>query len=93
MVQMLSLRPRLAVLDEIDSGLDIDSVKLVAEAINQLKGETSFLIITHYQRILAYLKPDTVHVLLDGKVVKSGGSELAEELEEKGYEWLKAEGG
>ncbi len=92
-VQMLALKPRLAVLDEIDSGLDIDSIKLVASAIERYRNGASFLIITHYQRILDYVKPDRIHVMIDGQVVLSGGPELARELEEKGYEWLREKRG
>jgi Fe-S cluster assembly ATP-binding protein len=80
------------VLDETDSGLDIDSVKIVAEGVNKLVGpEMGVMIITHYQRILRYIKPDHVHILLDGRMVKSGGPELADKLEEKGYDWIKKE--
>ena len=91
-LQLAVLQPKIAVLDETDSGLDIDSVKIVAEGVNRLVGpEMGVMIITHYQRILRYIKPDYVHILLDGRVVKSGGAELAEALEEKGYEWIKKE--
>ncbi len=86
-LQMLMLQPEMAILDETDSGLDIDSVKVVAEAVNSLRGPNfGCLAITHYQRILNYLKPDYVHVMVDGRIVKSGGPELAHELEAKGYE-------
>jgi Fe-S cluster assembly ATP-binding protein len=91
-LQMLVLQPEMAILDETDSGLDIDSVKIVAEAVNSLRGpEFGCLAITHYQRILNYLKPDYVHVMVDGRIVKSGGPELAHELEAKGYDWILKE--
>jgi Fe-S cluster assembly ATP-binding protein len=84
---MSILNPKLSILDETDSGLDIDALKIVSEGVNALRDQkSSFLIITHYQRLLDYIKPDFVHVLIDGKIVKSGGSELALELEKKGYE-------
>jgi Fe-S cluster assembly ATP-binding protein len=90
-MQMLMLEPKLCLLDETDSGLDIDALKVVADGINQLRSpERSFILITHYQRLLDYVQPDFVHVLADGKIVKSGGSELALELEEKGYSWLES---
>lgn len=90
--QMAMLEPRLAVLDETDSGLDIDALRIVAEGVNKLKNsQNAFLIITHFQRILDYIQPDFVHVLADGKIIKSGGKELALELEEKGYDWVRAE--
>lgn len=90
-VQMAVLQPKLAVLDETDSGLDIDALKLVAEGINaQRDGQRSFVVITHYQRLLDYLKPDYVHVLADGRIVESGGQELAERLEAEGYAFLEA---
>lgn len=86
MVQMAVLNPRLAVLDETDSGLDIDALKTVANGINaQRSDHTAILLITHYQRLLNYVQPDVIHVMIDGKIVKSGGPEIAEELEEKGY--------
>jgi len=86
-LQMSILNPKLSILDETDSGLDIDALKIVSEGVNALRSKkSSFLIITHYQRLLDYIKPDFVHVLIDGKIVKSGGSELALELEKKGYE-------
>ena len=86
-LQMSILNPKLSILDETDSGLDIDALKIVSEGVNALRNKkSSFLIITHYQRILDYIKPDFVHVLINGKIVKSGGSELAQELEKKGYE-------
>jgi len=89
-LQMLLLNPALAVLDETDSGLDIDALRTVAEGVQSLKdGKKAFLIITHYQRLLDTITPDFVHVLADGKIVKSGGPELALELEEKGYSWLE----
>jgi len=88
-LQMSILNPKLSILDETDSGLDIDALKIVSEGVNALRSkDSSFLIITHYQRLLDYIKPDFVHVLIDGKIVKSGGSELAMELESKGYETL-----
>ncbi len=88
-LQMSILNPKLSILDETDSGLDIDALKIVSEGVNALRTEdSSFLIITHYQRLLNYIKPDFVHVLINGKIVKSGGSELALELENKGYETL-----
>jgi len=87
--QMAVLDPKLAILDETDSGLDIDALRIVAEGVNALRSEKhSVLVITHYQRLLSYLIPDFVHVLANGRIVKSGGKELAEELEEKGYEWV-----
>jgi len=86
-LQMSILNPKLSILDETDSGLDIDALKIVADGVNSLrKKDNSFLIITHYQRLLDYIKPDYVHVLMEGKIIKSGGSELALELEKKGYE-------
>jgi Fe-S cluster assembly ATP-binding protein len=88
-LQMSILNPKLSILDETDSGLDIDALKIVSEGVNALRSkESSFLIITHYQRLLEYIKPDFVHVLINGKIVKSGGSDLALELESKGYESL-----
>lgn len=88
--QMAMLEPRLAILDETDSGLDIDALKIVANGVNKLKSDdNAVIVITHYQRLLDYIVPDFVHVLHDGKIVKSGGKELAHELEEKGYDWLK----
>ncbi len=87
--QMQVLEPRLAILDETDSGLDIDALKIVAKGVNAMRNEErGFLIITHYQRLLNYIIPDFVHVLVDGKIVKSGGKELALELEDKGYRWV-----
>jgi Fe-S cluster assembly ATP-binding protein len=89
---MAVLDPLLAVLDETDSGLDIDALKIVSEGVNSLRStERSFLVITHYQRLLNYIVPDRVHCLVDGRVVRSGGKELALELEEKGYAWLERE--
>ena len=86
-LQMSLLAPKLSILDETDSGLDIDALRIVADGVNTLRdNKNSFLIITHYQRLLDYIKPDFVHVLMDGKIVKSGGAELALELEKKGYE-------
>ncbi len=88
--QMAVLEPTLAILDETDSGLDIDALKIVANGVNKLKNDkNAFIIITHYQRLLNYIVPDYVHVLSAGKIVRSGGKELAFELEEKGYDWLK----
>ncbi|MGE5382518.1 MAG: Fe-S cluster assembly ATPase SufC [Omnitrophica WOR_2 bacterium] len=89
--QLAMLEPQLAILDETDSGLDIDALKIVANGVNRLRRpDNAFLVITHYQRLLEYIVPDIVHVLFDGRIVKSGGKELALELEEKGYEWIKA---
>lgn len=91
-LQMAILEPKLAVLDETDSGLDIDALKIVAGGVNQLRRpERSMLIVTHYQRLLNYIVPDFVHVLVDGKIVKSGAKELAFDLEKKGYDWVKVE--
>jgi Fe-S cluster assembly ATP-binding protein len=90
--QMAMLEPKLAILDETDSGLDIDALRIVANGVNKLKSkDNAVVVITHYQRLLEYIVPDFVHVLMDGKIVKSGGKELALELEEKGYDWIKAE--
>ncbi|MCM1521004.1 MAG: Fe-S cluster assembly ATPase SufC [Lachnoclostridium sp.] len=90
--QMAVLEPRLSILDETDSGLDIDALRIVAGGVNQLKTEqNATIVITHYQRLLDYIKPDFVHVLYKGRIVKSGGSELALELEERGYDWIKEE--
>ncbi len=89
-LQMLTLEPKLTILDETDSGLDIDALKIVANGVNKFRNEErSFLIITHYQRLLKYIEPDFIHVLIDGKIVKSGTKDLAEELEAKGYRWLQ----
>ena len=91
-LQMAVLAPRLAVLDEIDSGLDIDAVKIVANGVNTLLSENmGVMIITHYERILRYVRPHFVHILLGGKVAVSGGPELADELEARGYDWIKTE--
>ena len=88
-LQMMILEPKLIILDEIDSGLDIDALKIVSEAVNLFKKkEISVLIITHYKRILDYIKPDKVHVIMDGSIIKSGDSKLVDELEEEGYENL-----
>jgi Fe-S cluster assembly ATP-binding protein len=93
-LQMLMLDPKLAIMDETDSGLDIDALQVVARGVNEIRGpEFSAVIITHYQRILRYIEPDQVHVMLDGRLVTSGGKELAEELEEKGYDWVRQEFG
>ncbi|MDT0675206.1 Fe-S cluster assembly ATPase SufC [Autumnicola musiva] len=90
--QMAMLDPKLSILDETDSGLDIDALKIVADGVNKLRNENNaVLVITHYQRLLNYIVPDVVHVLVDGKIVKTGGKELAHQLEEKGYDWLKKE--
>ena len=90
--QMAMLEPKVAILDETDSGLDIDALRIVANGVNKLKSDkNAVILITHYQRLLDYIVPDFVHVLLDGKIVKSGGKELAHELEEKGYDWIKQE--
>ncbi|WP_145350187.1 Fe-S cluster assembly ATPase SufC [Staphylococcus capitis] len=93
-LQLMMLEPKFAILDEIDSGLDIDALKVVSKGINQMRGEDfGALMITHYQRLLNYITPDKVHVMYGGKVVKSGGPELAKRLEEEGYEWVKEEFG
>ena len=90
--QMAMLEPKLSILDETDSGLDIDALRIVAEGVNKLKTpETSCIVITHYQRLLDYIKPDIVHVLYKGKIVKTAGPELAIDLKERGYDWIKAE--
>ena len=90
--QMAVLEPKLAILDETDSGLDIDALRIVANGVNKLRSkENSFIVITHYQRLLDYIVPDVVHVLYKGRIVKTGTKELALELEEKGYDWIKAE--
>jgi Fe-S cluster assembly ATP-binding protein len=90
-LQMAILEPKLCILDETDSGLDIDALKIVADGVNSLRSpERAFVMVTHYQRLLDYIKPDVVHVLAHGRIVKSGGPELALELEEKGYGWLEA---
>jgi len=91
-LQMMMLEPRLVILDEIDSGLDIDALRIVADGVNAIRSEErAFLIITHYQRLLNYIKPDYVHVMMQGRIVKSGGPELAERLEAEGYDWIKEE--
>ncbi|MDC8002608.1 Fe-S cluster assembly ATPase SufC [Aureisphaera galaxeae] len=90
--QMAMMEPKLAILDETDSGLDIDALKIVANGVNKLKSDdNAVIVITHYQRLLDYIVPDFVHVLMDGKIVKSGPKELAYQLEEKGYDWIKEE--
>lgn len=90
--QMAMLDPKLSILDETDSGLDIDALRIVAEGVNKLKGpDSSTIVITHYQRLLDYIKPDVVHVLYNGRIVKTAGPELALELEKKGYDWIKEE--
>jgi Fe-S cluster assembly ATP-binding protein len=92
-LQLAVLEPRLAILDETDSGLDIDALKTVAEAVNALRSpQRTFVVVTHYQRLLNYIVPDFVHVLAEGRIVKSGGKQLALELEEKGYDWVRPEG-
>ncbi|EPD50563.1 Fe-S cluster assembly ATPase SufC [Paenisporosarcina sp. FSL H8-0542] len=91
-LQLMMLQPKFAILDEIDSGLDIDALKVVSKGINQMRGEGfGCLIITHYQRLLNYITPDHVHVMMQGRVVKSGGAELAHKLEAQGYDWIKEE--
>lgn len=93
-LQMALLRPHMAILDETDSGLDIDALKIVSEGVNALRSpEMGVLCITHYQRILRYLQPDVVHIMLDGRIVQSGGKELAETLEQKGYDWIREQVG
>jgi Fe-S cluster assembly ATP-binding protein len=90
--QMAVLSPKLAILDETDSGLDIDALRIVADGINKLRSQdNAIVVVTHYQRLLNYVVPDFVHVLLDGRIVKSGGKELALELEDKGYDWVREE--
>ncbi len=90
--QMAMLEPKLAILDETDSGLDIDALRIVANGVNKIKRpDNSFIVITHYQRLLDYIIPDVVHVMYDGRIVKTAGKELALELEEKGYDWIKKE--
>ena len=90
-LQMAVLKPDIAILDEIDSGLDIDALRIVSEGVNMLVKENGMgvLVITHYQRLLDYIKPDAVHVMMDGHIVRDGGPELALELEEKGYDWIR----
>lgn len=91
-LQLMMLEPKIAILDEIDSGLDIDALKVVSKGINQMRGENfGCLIITHYQRLLNYITPDFVHVMMQGRIVKSGGPELAHRLEAEGYDWIKKE--
>lgn len=91
-LQMSVLEPRIAMLDEVDSGLDIDALRIVSESVNSLRSpEIGFLIITHYQRLLQYIEPDYVHVMMQGRIVRSGGKELARQLEAEGYDWLKEE--
>ena len=91
-LQMLTLEPVLSILDETDSGLDIDALKIVAEGVNNFRrNDRAIVVITHYQRILEYIVPDMIHVLMDGKIIRSGGKNLARELEEKGYSWLEVE--
>ena len=90
--QMAMLEPTFAILDETDSGLDVDALRIVAEGFNKLRTpQTSALVITHYQRLLDYLKPDTIHVLMNGLIVKTDGPTLAQEIENKGFDWIKAE--
>lgn len=90
--QMAMLEPKLAILDETDSGLDIDALRVVSNGVNKLKSkDNAILVITHYQRLLDYIVPDVVHVLMDGRIVKTGDKELAKELEERGYDWIKEE--
>jgi len=89
-LQLMMLKPKYAVLDETDSGLDIDALRIVSEGVNAMRGpDTGFLVITHYQRLLEYIVPDRVHIMWDGRIVHSGGKELALELEAKGYDWVK----
>ena len=91
-LQMAVLEPRLALLDETDSGLDIDALRIVSDGVNRLRSEdNAMVLVTHYQRMLDYVRPDRVHVLLDGRIVRSGGPDLALELEEKGYDWIREE--
>jgi Fe-S cluster assembly ATP-binding protein len=93
-LQLLMLEPRLAILDETDSGLDIDALQVVARGVNEMRSpDFSAVVITHYSRILRYIEPDHVHIMLDGRLVTSGGKELAEDLEEKGYDWVRQEFG
>lgn len=93
-LQMAALTPEIAVMDETDSGLDIDALRIVSEGVNALRGpELGVLVITHYQRILNYIKPDYVHIMMDGRIVELGGAELALHLEEHGYEWLRERNG
>jgi Fe-S cluster assembly ATP-binding protein len=91
-LQMAVLEPKLAILDETDSGLDIDALRIVAKGVNAMRSsERAMLVVTHYQRLLNYIVPDFVHVLVDGRILRSGGPELALELEEKGYSWIESE--
>ena len=91
-LQMITLEPSLAILDETDSGLDIDALKIVAKGVNDFRSkDRSFILITHYQRMLNYMEPDFVHVLMNGQLVKSGDQDLAKKLEEKGYSWIEEE--
>jgi len=91
-LQLAVLKPKMAILDETDSGLDIDALKTVTQGINHYHNENNcILLVTHYQRLLNYIKPDYVHIMMDGKLVKSGGPELALKLEDEGYEWVEAE--
>ena len=91
-LQMSMLEPEYCILDETDSGLDIDALRIVSEGVNQMRGENrGILVITHYQRLLEYIVPDVVHVMWDGQIVRSGDKNLALELEEKGYDWIKQE--
>jgi Fe-S cluster assembly ATP-binding protein len=91
-LQMAMLRPNVAILDETDSGLDIDALKIVSDGVNKVSSdENAILMVTHYQRILNYVTPDHVHVMMDGRIVRSGGAELAHQLEDQGYDWIKAE--
>jgi len=89
-LQMAALKPEMAILDETDSGLDIDALRIVSEGVNALRGpDLGILVITHYQRILNYIKPEYVHIMMGGRIVESGGSELAQHLEEHGYDWVR----
>jgi Fe-S cluster assembly ATP-binding protein len=89
---MAMLEPTLCILDETDSGLDVDALRIVAEGFNKLRtAETSAIVITHYQRLLDYIRPDVVHVLIDGKIVKTGTAALAQQIEEQGFDWIKEE--
>ncbi|MDF2557056.1 MAG: sufC [Bacillales bacterium] len=91
-LQLMMIKPKFAILDEIDSGLDIDALKVVSKGVNEMRGENfGCLMITHYQRLLNYITPDHIHVMMKGKIVKSGGAELAERLEAEGYDWIKEE--
>ena len=93
-LQLAMLRPEIAVLDETDSGLDIDALRIVADGVNALRSpDRGFLIITHYTRILRYVRPDFVHIMLDGRIVREGGPELADQLEAEGYDWIRREVG